>query len=967
MCVNKNFFRLLFIVGLASTTIVLFSCESNPTEPPPTLPPKIETDNEVTVATQSVGSGGGTVRVISADPYVNGMEIQVPANSYPDARIFTVSFATIKSHEFGEFFRPITPLITISNGGGYADSMLTLKIPVAIADSVYPLAFFYDDENEILEGLPVIAYDKQSVTIGTHHFDVSGIASGSRNYSKRQPSGTISYYSRLVLTMATPAMVKSIAALKPLLATKYYPGADDWEFTNFGSYMPKARGGHCAGQNSSSLWYYYEKKVKGRMPMLHGLYDSLDNNWVDNQLGYRFASAVQNDMVWESTMQNIYENWVSMQDDYTWTAFVVSMYLIGEPFDVGIYGHDALGNSAGHDLTAYSIDVPGRTIYVADPNYPGDRTRKITYNGATFDPYYAGRNADESGLKFTSFKFSSKTTFINWDKIGEEFTRCVTNKQNPGFPDYNLWLNVMPTVKLLDAYHIAVDTADISITWSEPSGIFYQVFNRAGERVLPAPAAGYSLTDRGVLRLNPGENLFGFTIFGVVPGVTPKKYKWVDFRWIRLYYDTTMARIEPETMSGVKLQQYVWSAIVSNRPKDVRYEWDWGDGTSKFTANNDSVAYHSYTNDGNYTIKLDVFDRPTNTKVVDATATATISSGIELTNVWPSSQSFAMPVHITGKNFGTSQGNGTVSFGPYPAYSIVSWTPTEIVATVPEMFTGGDVVVTIGGVSSAGLRLNFKEPAISSLIPDSGYAGDVIKIRGEGFGALRASRSAVEFQSTDAEIVSWSDTMVQVIVPEATIGSNMLFLTVSNGHLDRYDYFKVLENHLNTLHGMNCLGLAWFNTRYKRFVATPSPHEEYTSGGVSISAPLCSLSYMKWSGTSFSQKVTDNTVPGTTEITTVNGSVSADGRKIVTITVKYEWTRAEYSQVQELTFTDIPVTQSSPHSSIHYSITGQGVQSHVAKVSDEMTKNGVLYKKYLETDWADTTVLKGIYINFDND
>ncbi|MBS1904935.1 MAG: IPT/TIG domain-containing protein [Bacteroidetes bacterium] len=953
------------------TSIAVYSCSTSSTEPEPTPSPKIETGTEVPVITQSVSSGGGRIIVTAPDSLIGGLEISVPANSYTDTRLFTVSYAPVKSHTLGEFFKPISPVITISNGGGYADSIMAVQIPATIADSVIPLAFFYNDVSGALEGIPVIAYDHNSVTIATRHFDVSGIAAGSPHSKSGTPQGTISNFSRIVLTMATPYMVSAISRLSPLIRTGYYPGADDWDFVNYGSYLLKARAGHCAGQNSSSLWYYFELRRKKGAPMLHHLYDSIDVTpnkiWEDNPQGYRWASAVQQDMDWTALTGEIYEKYVSAYDNYTWTAFVVSMYLTGEPFDVGLYGFDGTGRRGGHDVTAYSIDVPNQTIYIADPNYPGDRTRSIKFNGSTFDPYYAGLNAAEGSMKFNSIKFTSKTAFIDWTTIGIDHSLYFIQKMNPRYPDYSLWVNVVPSVKLGTAYHSSTPSVDVSVSWNEVLKSYFTVYDRNGDRLLPAPTVPASLTDRGIIALKPGENIIGFAIFGDIGG-TPKQYRWVDFRWIHFFYDTILARIEPATTSGVKNQQYTWSGIVMNRPSDARFEWDFGDGSSKFIRNNDTVAYHSYTNDGDYTITLDVFNRSTNIKVASATATASIHSGIEVTSVWPSEQSFAMPVHITGKNFGTSQGSSTVLMGPYPAYSIVSWSPTEIVATVPEMFSGGNVTVTVGGVTTAGVHLGFKGPAITSVKPDSAYPGDMITIKGEGFGALQAQRSTVEFNSNEGTIVSWSDTTLLVIVPEvSSYGSVLLDVTVSNGYLDRWNTFRVRENFLNTLHGMNCLSLAWFNAKIKKYYSTPSPHESFTTGGVSISSPLCSLSYMKWSGTSFSQQVTDNTVPGTTEITTVAGTVSSDGSMISTITVKYQWTRAEYSRTEELTFTDIPVSTSSPHSSMFYSMTGLAIQNHVSKVVDETTKSGVSYEKYLLTDWTDTPANYGIYVNFEND
>ncbi len=57
-------------------------------------------------------------------------------------------------------------------------------------------------------------------------------------------------------------------------------------------------------------------------------------------------------------------------------------------------------------------------------------------------------------------------------------------------------------------------------------------------------------------------------------------------------------------------------------------------------------------------------------------------------------------VTISGTNFGTTQGTSTVSFNGTNATSIASWSPGSITVTVPAGATTGNLVVTVGGVSS---------------------------------------------------------------------------------------------------------------------------------------------------------------------------------------------------------------------------------------------------------------------------
>jgi len=231
----KTFLRVLLVTPF----LFISSCtkDSNPIGPGTTTPPKIEIGTEVTVATQAISTSGGRISVTSSDTLINGLELMVPKNSYGDARTFTISYAPIKSQQFQEFFRPISPLITISNGGGYADSMMVMRVPIALPNGAYPVAFYYDDQNQTLEPVPMLAFDRKSVTIMSKHFDVSGVSSGLSKSYRVFSSDPLSRYARLIITIVNKEIVDAIALKEPSITTGYSPGVDDWEFVNYGSYL----------------------------------------------------------------------------------------------------------------------------------------------------------------------------------------------------------------------------------------------------------------------------------------------------------------------------------------------------------------------------------------------------------------------------------------------------------------------------------------------------------------------------------------------------------------------------------------------------------------------------------------------------------------------------------------------------------------------------------------------------------
>jgi RHS repeat-associated protein len=148
-------------------------------------------------------------------------------------------------------------------------------------------------------------------------------------------------------------------------------------------------------------------------------------------------------------------------------------------------------------------------------------------------------------------------------------------------------------------------------------------------------------------------------------------------------------------------------------------------------------------------------------------------------------------VTITGTNFGSSQGSGTVQFNGTAA-SVTSWSATSIAVTVPSGATTGNVVVYADGVDTSGTSFTVvPAPSISTLTPSSAPIGGSITLAGTSFGSTQGS-GQVQFGSIVATVGSWSDTSVTVTVPSgATTGP----LTVAaSGVTSNTAAFTLLES-----------------------------------------------------------------------------------------------------------------------------------------------------------------------------
>jgi RHS repeat-associated protein len=141
-----------------------------------------------------------------------------------------------------------------------------------------------------------------------------------------------------------------------------------------------------------------------------------------------------------------------------------------------------------------------------------------------------------------------------------------------------------------------------------------------------------------------------------------------------------------------------------------------------------------------------------------------------VSSISPTSGVVGTQVTINGSGFGATQGNSHVGFNSWTG-TVLSWSSTQIVATVPSHATTGPVTVTVGGTASnADQILTMPNPSITSLSPNSGAAGTSVTISGTGFGASQGS-STVKLNSATATVTSWSDTQIVVTVPNGTSGN----------------------------------------------------------------------------------------------------------------------------------------------------------------------------------------------------
>ena len=163
-------------------------------------------------------------------------------------------------------------------------------------------------------------------------------------------------------------------------------------------------------------------------------------------------------------------------------------------------------------------------------------------------------------------------------------------------------------------------------------------------------------------------------------------------------------------------------------------------------------------------------------------------------------------VVIRGEHFGSpiaaAQGRSGVRFNGVWGVP-THWSEAEIRAAVPEGVASGLVTVTVGGQASNGVEFTVTAggkgtagavattvsaatsegeensgPAITSLSPEEGAVGASVTVTGTGFGAAQGN-STVSFNGVVGVPTSWSETAIQVPVPEGA-ASGPVVVTVGD-------------------------------------------------------------------------------------------------------------------------------------------------------------------------------------------
>ena len=561
----------------------------------------ITTGAKVEIVSQPIAASGGMISVSKPGDPLDGFVLDVPAKAYTTTSNFKVSYAPITNQTFGSNINPITPMITIDNGGVKSTELLYVRIPAKIPADQFAMAFIYDAKTKQLEGVPMVAADADSVTITTTHF------------------------CDLFLSMISKVL------LKTEIDSGFKAGIDDWQFPNFGSYI--APGGHCAGQAISAMWYYCTKPDGGDAH-LFGRYDNNGDKpatpdmWQDDSSGYRFASVIQS-ISWDDKAldfwrniqgkQEIFDNndhkWklvdvpLGLSDEMTRDLFAYSMQATGEPQYVNIRSN----SGGGHVMVVYKIK--DGQLFVADPNYPGNTERRIEISNGKFIPYNSGATTDDiangKGKAYEKIMYYAKTTIISWDTIASYWAQLKNKTIGDGtFPAYQLlyYNDNGQVVPLTDGTLTPFDGISILVPG------FTKYIYRDGEKLTPDA--------KGNIDLKPGDNKLGIAIYGKVDTA----WEYIDFQYIHVNYGGLV--IDPLTLDGEINKEYTFTVKADNPPANARYSWVVDNAILQTDAQ--KTFKTTFKSTGKHTVVAKLLDAA-GKELEKAQSTATIKDAVKLT------------------------------------------------------------------------------------------------------------------------------------------------------------------------------------------------------------------------------------------------------------------------------------------------------------------------------------------------
>lgn len=657
---------------------------------------KIITDKEIFVKKESVPENGGLIAIEDASSPLYGLEIELPDGSYNEAVSFSISYSEIKSHEFGELFNPVSPLIKIENGGKLSNQLMRLKIPISSNPETYRMAYYYDRTSGELEGISVIAKNEDFIEVGVRHFSL------------------------LVITEVQKELLIEGGGFH----TSFDPSKNGWGFVNYGTY-PEFDG-ICAGMSVGAAYYF--KNFKASLA-LNSYFDNdqlwfpSPDVWEDDANGLRFATAIHRvqETFWDNNLVDVSQI-VHAPDSDRFYNLIYSILILNQP--QLIYLSDPAAPHA-HMIIAFGYQVQGKEvkINVYDPNFPNQEST-ITYNLETqsFSKYTSAQNA----------RALENNQLFNYSQIAFIPFSSVMSKTEMDF----LWQKVQnKTIEdgIFPAYKIFAVPKDNSYTKVElntrdnsaQNYIPFTEFDFQIEGVDPGTGVKLEalsfLPGFGLERYNPAQTIVmenRDTLIGLYLKAIPTNQtqeQWVGFEWFKIKLQDVW--IEPSDTTISTHSEVKFTARNNGTlPKNALYKWDFGDGHQ--SESRDSMITYKYDEGDEYAVELKVYDPSGLTEIAKVKTKITVADWLKIAVVLKGMDS--NPPSTMKASDDTDIPSMAWSSWAVPNSPPLKWSNNNFVVDFP--FTIGDFTYTahISGTMSVDFK---KVHNLSAIVTGFGLGG----------------------------------------------------------------------------------------------------------------------------------------------------------------------------------------------------------------------------------------------------
>jgi len=457
------------------------------------------------VSKNTIGAAGGTI-TIEGSP---GITFEVPSGSFENDVSFNIRLENTDALQLPVEMNPIIPLITVEGVTSYSNKPISITVPVTIDQGSTIMAGYYNKETNTVTPITVFESAENQIEL------------------------LVSHFSSILVFEISDDYISSVNEAD----SGFRPGVDDWQFKNDGSFL--APGGACSAQSITAQTYFMEKKITSQQS-LYGKYDNLSYStpdfWEDDCNPYRFVSIVQSQInnMMPQFMDEIAKNnnigYILRSDAKVFKS--IKYYLDAYHQPLLLY---MVSGKDTHLCIAYRYQ--GDTIYISDPNYPGEE-RSVEFNRkigefGSFEDYQSGTRTASQFLLVDAKYFISRSVENNyWDELDSG-----TVSPN-GFPD------VIVQYRMEDGtFRDLTENSSISIAQGTtlyvrgstalPDGkaLYFKLYNLKDGQT---PILLQDLSDRVDYKISDA-GIYGISIWVDMKGNGNKSdCEWLDFSWFSI-------------------------------------------------------------------------------------------------------------------------------------------------------------------------------------------------------------------------------------------------------------------------------------------------------------------------------------------------------------------------------------------------------------------------------------------------